>query len=309
MIEIKDQAPSIPIRQNENLLSGQEQRRLKLQKSTQAFESIFIAQLLKNMRSVSFAEEQEEGFGKEIMLSMADESVAQQLSKTNMLGIGKMLYQHLLKRLEAESIDPQQLKIGKSDHTQASNEITPIASPPRKLKVSSANLVSEAPKPATAASVSATVARKQQQAIPSETAVADRAHHTETKSALEQYMEHIRAAASENQLPENLLKAMIMRESGGNAQAVSPKGAAGLMQLMPDTARAMGVTDPLDPEESIHGGAKYLRSLLDRFGSLKNALAAYNAGPSNVTKYGGVPPFAETEKYVEQVLADVSKTR
>lgn len=112
------------------------------------------------------------------------------------------------------------------------------------------------------------------------------------------------ARASETYgVPANLLKAVAKAESGFQADAVSRCGAQGVMQLMPSTARSLGVDDPFDPEQNIMGGAKYLGSLLGRYGDAKLALAAYNAGSGNVDKYGGVPPFQETQKYVEKVLS------
>ncbi|MFQ3610104.1 MAG: lytic transglycosylase domain-containing protein [Fimbriimonadales bacterium] len=103
-------------------------------------------------------------------------------------------------------------------------------------------------------------------------------------------------------LDPGLVLKVIETESGGNPNAVSPKGAIGLMQLMPETARAMGVSDPFDPAQNIEGGVRYLRHMIDQFGDLRLALAAYNAGPGNVRRYGGVPPFPETQRYVERVL-------
>lgn len=109
-------------------------------------------------------------------------------------------------------------------------------------------------------------------------------------------------AAAETKLPVALIDAVVRTESGYRPHAVSRKGARGLMQLMPETAREYGVQNPFDPRDNILGGARYLRRLLDQFGDLKKAVAAYNAGPAAVQKHDGVPPFVETLRYVETVL-------
>jgi hypothetical protein len=109
-------------------------------------------------------------------------------------------------------------------------------------------------------------------------------------------------------LRPDLVRAVVQVESGYNARAVSSKGALGLMQLMPSTARDLGVSSPFDPEENIRGGTLYLRQLLDRFGGSEElALAAYNAGPTAVDRYGNhVPPYAETQDYVRKVQTRTS---
>lgn len=110
-------------------------------------------------------------------------------------------------------------------------------------------------------------------------------------------------AAKKYDLPSALLKAVGKAESDYNPKAVSHCGAQGIMQLMPGTARELGVSDAFDPEQNIMGGAKYLSSMLEKYnGNTKLALAAYNAGSNNVDKYGGVPPFKETQNYVVKVM-------
>ncbi|MBV6821671.1 lytic transglycosylase domain-containing protein [Pseudomonas sp. PD9R] len=118
------------------------------------------------------------------------------------------------------------------------------------------------------------------------------------------YAELVSAAATANALPAALLHAVIQTESHYNPSAVSPKGAGGLMQLMPDTAREMGVADVYDPKANIQGGARYLKRLMTLFDNdIALAVAAYNAGPQAVLSRGGViPPFAETQRYVPSVL-------
>jgi soluble lytic murein transglycosylase-like protein len=118
----------------------------------------------------------------------------------------------------------------------------------------------------------------------------------------------IKRHAKNYNVDENLIRAVIKMESGGKTDAVSPKGAMGLMQLMPGTARMLGVNNPYNPDENIEGGVKYLAFLSDKYkGDLEQALAAYNAGPSRVDSYGGIPPFPETQQYVQNVLAEYKR--
>jgi soluble lytic murein transglycosylase-like protein len=116
------------------------------------------------------------------------------------------------------------------------------------------------------------------------------------------------SAAQAYGVPAALLSAVAKQESGYDPRAVSPAGARGLMQLMPATARSLGVTNPLDPAQSIDGAARMLRDLTRRFGSTELALAAYNAGPGAVLKYDGIPPYPETQRYVRNVMALMKAT-
>ncbi|MGE8205231.1 lytic transglycosylase domain-containing protein [Heyndrickxia sp. NPDC080065] len=112
----------------------------------------------------------------------------------------------------------------------------------------------------------------------------------------------IQKASEQYSLPPELIKSIIHQESSFQSNAVSNAGAAGLMQLMPSTAESLGVTDVFDPEQNVMAGSKYLKNMLDRYnGDIELALAAYNAGPGNVDRYGGIPPFKETQNYVKKI--------
>jgi len=117
-------------------------------------------------------------------------------------------------------------------------------------------------------------------------------------------------ASGRYQLDPDLVNSVIKAESGFNVRAVSPKGAQGLMQLMPGTASKLGVPNAFDPRANVDGGTKYLRELLERYNfDLVKALAAYNAGPQRVERYGGVPPYYETHAYVARIVRDFNKKK
>ena len=146
-------------------------------------------------------------------------------------------------------------------------------------------------------------------AAPSATAVPARAAPG-TGGAASAYMPLIEQAAARNGVDPAVLYGLIEQESGFDPSATSSAGALGLTQLMPGTASSLGVSEPLNPAQSIEGGARYLGQMLRQFaGNTADALAAYNAGPGAVQQYGGVPPYPETQQYVSKVLANAAAYR
>ncbi|MBP3924092.1 lytic transglycosylase domain-containing protein [bacterium] len=125
------------------------------------------------------------------------------------------------------------------------------------------------------------------------------------KAPKAQVLDIVSKVSKKHGVDEKLVNALIKQESGFNSKAKSKAGAMGLMQLMPATAKSLGVTDPYNPMQNVEGGVKYLKSMLNRYnGNVILALAAYNAGPNAVDKYSGVPPYAETQNYVKSILAN-----
>lgn len=161
-----------------------------------------------------------------------------------------------------------------------------------------------APKTQSAASVATVSAGQEQASFGSMLQAAISGNGTSGEQSSIKQM--VSAAARKYQVPEKLAQAVAQAESGYDAQAVSPAGAVGVMQLMPDTASMLGVNDAMNPGQNIDGGVRYLGSLLQKFnGDYRLAAAAYNAGPGAVEQYEGVPPYKETRAYVDKVVKTI----
>ncbi len=248
-----------------------------LEKAAQEFEGVFLNTLLKAMRQTVPANELFNGGGAtKFYRQMHDAEIAKTLAMGHSgMGIADMIVRQLSRDPSADSASPE--------------SGGPVQGPPSPKVLSRyRNMISVGPE-AAARKRLAHLAEQQ------EPAVAD---------TLKRFEREIESAARGSGLDPALILSVMMEESGGDPRARSNKGALGLMQLMPDTARDLGVEDRTDAAQNLHGGARYLADMLGKFaGKLDVALAAYNAGPGTVDRLGGkVPPFPETRRYVNRVL-------
>jgi Rod binding domain-containing protein len=289
---------------------------LKLKKACQDFESIFVYYMLKSMRSSdSKSNLFGEGLGSDIFQQMFDQGLAEKMSASGQLNIASSMYNKYAAFLGAQ--DPP-----KSQPTQPTDNLSPIISkstigpqisspiiqPAVQTKsepVSGAiNAVPDIkvdPLPVSISEPKADVTTVVEKTTTKAANLSKKA--ARQKAVIDNYHDIIADAATANNVDPNLVKALILQESGGNPNAISSKGAKGLMQIMDGTAKMLGVTNPFDIKQNIEGGVKYLGDLIKKFeGDIKNALAAYNAGPAAVQKYGGIPPYDETTDFVDSVM-------
>jgi len=249
-----------------------EEQKAKLKAAAKDFEALFTQYMLKSMQETEKMDSNDnnDGYGKDIMTGLADTQLAKYMSDNSNLGIGNMLY----RQLTGEDIE------GSLRGVNSSLRDGSLADPDILSQIFSDDRVRQR--------------------------VLDKINVYSSGSILEnvgKYSDIVNEAADQYKLKPNLIKAVIAAESAGKTDSLSSKNAKGLMQLEDSTAKEMGVNNAFDPRENIMGGAKYLKGLLDKnSGNLDSALASYNAGPGAVEQYGGVPPFKETQNYIKRVL-------
>jgi len=270
---------------------------LKLRAAAEQFESLFVQTLMKAMRQTVPQSELTKSGEIDTYRQMLDEAMAERIGSGGGLGIAEKITRQYLPHVNGE---------GPPD-TRGSPGMAPLpasrggAATPAEMRTLTPGA---ARRPATALNRALAAYAEAGGARPS---FGSRAAYLGGAAAdtVQRWGDRIETSARANDLAPELLLAVIVQESAGRADAVSPRGATGLMQLMPGTAHEVGVADPLDPGQNIEGGARYLAKLRERFaGDLELVLAAYNAGPGIVTRTGNaVPPFPETREYVRKVSA------
>jgi Rod binding domain-containing protein len=317
---------TIPIKRSNN--TGTEDK--KLLKAAKDMESLFMYHIIRAMRNTVPKNEEAEklgfgdGLGKDIYTQLFDEELAKKISGNGDKSLANILYKSLTKKInvgDGESgaaIKPIKEALPEAKYIKIKNEENPKSSAIKSINDATENktetktiekdrtfiplsgkrMITSDPDDFDVKTANNNVDKKREPIRESRQA--------DSISKISKYDEIINEASKKYQIEPALLESIIKAESGGDTTAVSRAGAKGLMQLADTTASDMGVNNVFDPKENIHGGAKYLRSLLDRFGDLKKALAAYNAGPETVKRYGGIPPYPETKKYVKTVLANMS---
>jgi Rod binding domain-containing protein len=277
---------------------GQPQQRLdekgkmKLQRAVREFEALMLSTMLKSMRSgIPKSDMFGDSYGGDMLEGMFDIELARQMSRNSSLGMGEMLYKEITGEEMPRKVPP------------AGTGVTPRTGLPA---------IPAAPSAAPAAQKAARTSHEDTSksapvlpfpASPGEAPGPVPAVPDTVRRRVDTLAPIVREAAEQNGVSVNLLKAVIAAESAGRIDARSSKNAKGVMQLIDTTAAMMGVQNVWDPRDNIHGGARYLGQMMNRFGGdIQRAVASYNAGPGAVEKHGGVPPYRETQAYVGKVM-------
>jgi Rod binding domain-containing protein len=247
------------------------------QRIANEFESMFLGEMVKSMRKTIPGQE-EMSHGRKIFTDLLDKEYSRIAGHSQSNGLAGLIF----RQLERQSTNPEAtpLKELQKDAARTAVDTAEVflqnQKPLHDLVVKTPIQINEKSTPVDKIKSNTTIDRP--------------------------YSGIINQAAAKHQLDPNLIHAVMQKESAGKSFAVSRVGAKGLMQLMDGTAKDMGVKNSFDPIQNINGGAKYLKKMLKRHdGDVSLALAAYNAGPGNVKKYGGIPPFKETQNYVKDV--------
>ncbi len=270
---------------------GMEKQRLR--KATKEFESLFMYEMLKTMRKTIPGDDSSENnvfstdLGKDTYTQMFDMELARKLTSGGQGSIADMLY-NSLERVIADQPRSESSPVKIKALNQAETKLTTLDREQKNIPLHRLRPVSMLPRTPGFVPIRSVTASRSQDPI------------------ISQFGRYIEEAAQQTLLDSSLIYAVIKTESDGDPRAISQVGAKGLMQLADSTVQDYNVSQVFDPRENILAGSKYLRDLVDRFGNLELALAAYNAGPRNVERHDGVPPFKETRAFVDRVMRIVA---
>jgi soluble lytic murein transglycosylase-like protein len=262
VINLKISNPEKQIQKPIKAESGfSDQKKRKLAKAATDFESLLTQMMLKSMTKSTGGLFGEKGYGSDVYNTLFESEIAKYMTKSKSMGIASMVY----KKITGEELDMNKLEFG--------------------------NLGS--------GSINELLLRAKSESDGNSGEIKPNTASLKRLKKLEPIIEKI---AGKYGVSSSVVKSIILAESAGKHDAVSRANAKGLMQLMDDTAKELGVENVFDPEENIEGGTKYFSQLFNKYdGNIELALAAYNAGPDSVKKYGGVPPYKETQNYVSRI--------